>query len=261
MLERGDVAERPKILIPTPTTIDLAYNHVCWLQYATAVSDAGGEAVRAELTGEVRTLERTVESCDGVLLPGSPADVSPERYGQAREEVCGLPDARREACDEWLLMHAFRERKPVLGICYGMQSINVFQGGTLLQDLACRPVNHAAGPTVGVAHGVALEGSSRLAEMAAVETGGRTARVMVNSSHHQAVGVPGDDLRVVARSSEDLMIEAVELRRDLEHFVVGVQWHPERTVAFSSMSRMIFSKLIEAAGAWRRTAVERGTIG
>ena len=247
---------KPRILIPLPTSGDLAYNRECWPQYAESVREAGGVPVDAGLGLTARELLARLEAVDGVLLPGSPADVSPERYGHERNAECASADEPREACDAVLLRQAFATRKPILGICYGMQSLNVFLGGTLLQDLSCRPLNHAAGPQVGVAHMARVEPGSQLGKMltreeAPIDEGG-CARLPVNSSHHQAVGILGEGLRVSARASEDLVVEAIELQQSQEQFVMGVQWHPERSVATSAASQALFQSFLRAAGARRR---------
>ena len=246
----------PRILIPQPTSIDLSYNRECWPQYAEAVRAAGGAAVEASLTSGRQALFALAGTCEGVLLPGSLADVSPELYGHARVEACGLADTLREQCDLALLEHVFASRKPLLAICYGAQSLNVSQGGTLLQDLAYVPVNHAAGAGVGVAHGTAVLRGSMLGEIVAEAAGAEglregPLRLMINSSHHQAIGVPGQGLLVVARSTEDLVVEAIERTERSASFLLGVQWHPERTTAISAVSREVFVRFVQAAAHWR----------
>lgn len=244
--------ERPRILIPTPASIDLTYSLQCWPQYAAAVNGAGGDAIAADLAltaAELRSLART---CEGVILPGNLADVSPERYGSNREPECGPLDLARELCDWTLLEHVFATGTPLLSICYGMQSLNVFCGGTLLQDIDAVSVRHTAGPSVGVAHAVLVpmrSGLGRLLDTAETSHAeGDLARVSVNSSHHQAVGIVGEGLRVVARSIGDGMVEAIELTDAETPFLLGVQWHPERTTAISSSSMAIFRHLVRAAG-------------
>ena len=253
--------ERPRILIPTPTSIDLEYNRQCWPQYALAVKEAGGEAIEVDLAlgeGRVRALARV---CDGILLPGSLADVSPERYGQERESVCGPPDRVREACDWTLLDEVFATGVPLLAICYGMQSLNVFCGGTLLQDIDVVGVRHTAGPSVGVAHTAVVAGDSFLAGLIEGTEAGRDrkagARLPINSSHHQAVGIVGDGLRVVGRSAGDDVVEAIEPVKLGGPFLLGVQWHPERTTGISGMSHQIFRAFVLSGTASRAGCTEQ----
>lgn len=244
--------KRPRVLIPVPTSIDLEYARQYWPQYAAAVREAGGEAVRAKLTLSAREMDALARTCSGVVLPGNLADISPERYGHERDVVCGPADEPRERCDWALLECVYGTGIPLLAICYGMQSLNVFRGGTLLQDIDVVGVRHTAGASVGVAHSVVVTPGSRLAEtvdvVEAQEDGNRFVRLPINSSHHQAVAMAGDGLRVVARSAEDGVVEAIELTEGAECFLLGVQWHPERTVGISATSRAIFRELVGASG-------------
>jgi putative glutamine amidotransferase len=147
-----------------------------------------------------------------------------------------------------------------------MQGLNVWRTGTLVQDLAPVPVNHKAGRAVLVAHTVVVAPGSLLTQV--VEASGELhgsgnvtgfaqmigPRLDVNSSHHQAVGIVGDGLRVVARCPEDGVVEGVE-GTAAEHFVLGVQWHPERTYATSAASRALFARFIAEARAWKPRVV------
>lgn len=250
------MALTPRIAIPVPTSIDLDYNRRSFPLYLDAITRSGGEPVPVQLDDSAAS---TAASCDAVVLPGSLADVRPSRYGQDSCAACGPADLPREAADLALLNDAERFSKPVLGICYGLQSINVWRGGTLLQDLTAIPVNHAAGSSVAVAHSVLTSAMSRLGSLigpAKNETAtpeaqaeGDFLRLPVNSSHHQAVGAIGDSLVITARCPQDGVIEAIELTstRPSPPFFVAVQWHPERSFDLSPASRALFSALIEAA--------------
>jgi putative glutamine amidotransferase len=112
-------------------------------------------------------------------------------------------------------------------------------------------VNHRPGREVVEAHTVHVAGGSRLNRLMPDGTG---AEIHVNSSHHQALRDPGDQLRVTAISPGDGVIEAVELDSN-EHFVVGVQWHPERTYAQSAISRAIFAEFLKNSSEWRAPAI------
>ncbi len=249
----------PRIAIPHPTSFDLAYNRLNAPDYAVAVRASGGEPVEFALDLPQSELVSLAESCDGILLPGSPADVDPVKFGQAVDEATAPADPRREVVDQFLLADAFRLRKPVLGICFGTQMLNVFRGGTLVQDLMVMPVNHSAGRSVAIAHSVNIAGGSLLGTIVdrheASEVDGFL-RLPVNSSHHQAVGIAGHELRVSARCVQDGVVEAIELDAHEGHFVLGVQWHPERTVHSSPTSAKLFTRLIQEAGAWRSLAAE-----
>lgn len=241
---------RPRIAIPVPHAGDPAYAERALPQYERAVEMAGGEPVRIPLNQSPAQVMKLIERCDAVVLPGSKADVDPAKYGAPRHPQTADADSRRDTVDELLLQDAYNMHKPVLGICYGLQILNVYRTGTLLQHLES-PVNHAAGRKVPVAHTVDVEPQSKLAEITAAGTpvGRQTPVVLnVNSSHHQVADVVGDGLRVVARSPRDGVIEALE-GTSPDHFVLAVQWHPERSVDDDEPSRAIFRALVEAARA------------
>lgn len=168
-------------------------------------------------------------------------------------------DPAREAVDELLLQDAFNLHKPLFGICYGIQAMNVWRGGTLIQHLPLvTKVDHDPGPAILSVHSVRLTTDSRLLEI----VGGSDDLVsitdpratVVNSSHHQAVAIPGDGLAVSARCSEDNIIEALE-GTSADHFVLGVQWHPERSFDASAASRHLFKAFVNAAAAYRPRVV------
>lgn len=241
---------KPRIAIPVPTSFDHEYNRQCWPQYARAVEEAGGEAVRVALELSPAEIVHFANTCAAILLPGSPADLNPQKYGHAPDPATSPADLPRENVDELLLQDAHNLHKPILGICYGAQSLNVWRGGTLVQDLTILPVNHAAGGSVAVAHAVSVAVGSGLEAMVAAsgEIDG-ACRLPINSSHHQAIGMVGDGLRVVARCPQDGVIEAVE-GTAAGHTVLGVQWHPERSAAISEASRLLFAHLVRQGAAW-----------
>ncbi|HEX4154555.1 MAG TPA: gamma-glutamyl-gamma-aminobutyrate hydrolase family protein [Acidobacteriaceae bacterium] len=243
---------RPRIAIPLPTSSDEAYNQRSWPMYAAAVEQADGVPVAVELSPGAGAVRDLVRGCAGVLLPGSPADVAPDRYGAEPDPATNKADAAREAVDWTLLEESERCHLPVLAICYGIQSLNVYRGGSLLQDLLPLPVNHSAGRTVAVAHAAEVARDSLLASLLpaneAPEIRGFR-RLPVNSSHHQSIATPGQHLRIVARCPDDAVIEAVEgpYNPGDPWFLLGVQWHPERSVDISPSSRALFSRLIAEA--------------
>jgi putative glutamine amidotransferase len=266
----------PRIAIPIPTSTEPDYNQRTWIQYANAVTNSGGEAVAVPLTLSQQEVADLISTCQGVLLPGAAPDMNPQKYGAERIPECNPDDPARENVDELLLQDAHNLHKPIFGICYGTQGLNVWRTGTLVQDLAPMPVNHRAPRGVAVAHAVAIAPNSLLAEIvnasgeelvtvseqkegAGFSTSSRKAgtavemtgllRMNVNSSHHQAIAIPGDGLRVVARCPQDGVIEAVE-GNSPGHFVMGVQWHPERTLDSSAASRALFARFVEESRVW-----------
>jgi putative glutamine amidotransferase len=277
----------PRIAIPMPHSVDHEYAERSIPQYERAIALAGGEPVRVPLDRTPAEVASILERCDGVLLPGSNADVDPARFGAPRAPHTAAADPRRDAVDNLLLEDAYNLRKPVFGICYGLQSLNVYRSGSLIQhipdflpeDLRTR-VNHEAGKTVTIAHAVEIDGGSKLEEILngkdreghglssepalskrsapkgadkglnenrALAAEGKLV-IPVNSSHHQSADAIGHGLRISARCTEDGIIEAVE-GTAADHFVLAVQWHPERSVDADEPSRAIFRALIKAAEA------------
>jgi len=232
-----------RIAVPEPTSTNADYNERALPQYVDALKSAGAEPVVVPLHESQERVAKLLATVQGILLPGSPHDVDPQRYGETRIAECAEDDPARTAADELLLQDAFNLRKPILAICHGAQTLNVWRNGSLIQDLKT-DVNHRPGREVVEAHPVRIAEGSRLAQILSA-----TVDIPVNSSHHQAIQRPGDNLRVTAVSSPDQVIEAIELDAP-EHFVIGVQWHPERSYAQSSASRAIFSSFVQAASAW-----------
>ncbi len=250
----------PRVAIPVPHSGDLEYAERAFPQYAHAVEMAGGEAVRIPLGQSPAAVIKLIEGCDAALLPGSKADVDPERYRAPKDPKTAPADSARDTVDELLLKDAYQLRKPVLGICYGLQILNVYRGGTLLQHIES-PVNHEAGRNVPIAHTVTVDSGSKLSELLVRYAKDKAPQecspsIAVNSSHHQAAEVTGDALRVVARCPQDGVVEALE-GTSPDHFVLAVQWHPERSVEDDEASRAIFRALVEAARARPGTALEK----
>jgi putative glutamine amidotransferase len=241
---------RPRIAIPVPHSRKPDYAQRSLPQYVSAVENAGGEAVVIQLNQDSQAIARLISSCHAVLLPGSPADVDPQKYGAQKLPQTAAADPLRDVADELLLQDAFNLRKPILGICYGLQSLNVWRTGTLVQDIPSvlhSKVNHEAGRDVARAHQVEVDPLSRLAAIVRSDAASDWKPLMleVNSSHHQAAEVIGDGLRITARCSQDGVIEAIE-GTGAAHWVLAVQWHPERT-ADDPASRALFRALVQAA--------------
>jgi putative glutamine amidotransferase len=232
-----------RIAIPEPSSLDAGYNQRSLPPYLAALHAAGATPIVIPLHERQDRVARLLAGAQGILLPGSRYDVDPQTYGEDPIPECAPPDPARTAVDELLLQDAFNLHKPILAVCYGVQALNVWRNGKLIQHLTT-PVDHQPGRDVQEAHAVRVAPGSRLARLAA------DPEPLVNSSHHQAVRVPGDNLLVGAVSAKDGVIEALELD-SADHFVVGVQWHPERTYLTSAFSRALFAGLVHAAEAWQ----------
>ena len=277
-----------------------AYNQRSLPQYLHALYSAGATPIPIPLHESPQRVAKILSTCHGILLPGSPADIDPQKYGEAAIPECEPPDPDRGAVDELLIQDAFNLHKPILAICQGLQALNVWCNGSLIQDIPSQTgtgVNHAPDRTVLEAHPLEITPNTRLASIAEhchLEENVRVPQVSplrpgirdaapgdrpvhssgvpndrssslgsyVNSSHHQAIRVPGDNLVVSARCPGDNIIEAVELVSSgpNAHFVIAIQWHPERTYDHSALSRAIFSAFVHAAEAWTPRRIEESVL-
>ncbi|MBZ5532276.1 MAG: gamma-glutamyl-gamma-aminobutyrate hydrolase family protein [Acidobacteriia bacterium] len=241
--------KRPRIAIPEPCSYDQEYSGRALPPYVRAVEACGGVAVVLPLGLPPEELAKRISRCSGVLLPGSKADIDPQKYNAEPHAKTAPSDPLRDAADELLLQDAYNLHKPIFGVCYGLQALNVWRSGTLVQHIETK-VNHEAKREAQFAHQVMIEPGSLLEkEIGDVGPQG----IPVNSSHHQAADVVGDGLRVVARSADDQIIEAVEGIMP-DHYVLAVQWHPERSFEQDRWSRRLFESLVREAGAWRKPA-------
>lgn len=201
--------------------------------YVEAVLQAGGLPVVLPPLTDPRALRGLYERLDGVLLAGGD-DIDPVRYGEAPHPRLGAVSPERDTAELLLARWAFADGKPLLGICHGLQVINVARGGTLWQDL---PSDHP----------VALAEGSRLAGLLG------TTAVGLNSLHHQAVKRLGAGLRAVGYAP-DSVVEAIE--GEGQTFVMGVQGHPETLwQAAEPRWRKLFAALVAAARHTARPAL------
>ncbi len=211
--------------------------------YARSVFRAGGVAVLIPPGADARAL---AEYLDGLLIPGGD-DIDPKHYGETLHPKAELVNAARFD-QEWALLEAFEPtRKPILGVCYGCQLLNVWRGGSLYQHLPDLPQvrlpHQRSSPDEPFPrHFVQVEGGTKLA---AIE--GQT-RFEIVSAHHQAVHALGKGL-VATAYSPDGVIEAIE--DPTRPFFIGVQWHPERDPD-APATRRLFEAFVEACRAHRR---------
>ncbi|MGH7718449.1 MAG: gamma-glutamyl-gamma-aminobutyrate hydrolase family protein [Gemmatimonadaceae bacterium] len=200
------------------------------------------------LPDDPETLRAIYDRLDGLFLPGG-VDMDPAAYGEERHPLCGRTDPQRDRVELALARWAMDDGMPVLGVCRGIQVINVACGGTLFQDVGAqlpRAVKHDYYPTQGfsrdhLAHEVTVLERSRLRDIF------RDSTIRVNSMHHQGVKVPAPVLQPCGFAPDGL-IEAVELPGD--RFVIGVQWHPEALDERDVGTRRLFAAFADAAGAY-----------
>jgi putative glutamine amidotransferase len=249
-----DGPNRPRIGIPWRTLQEeVAGNLPKIRNYLDAVQKAGAEAVLLSLS-KSETLEGQLQGLDGFVLPGSPSDVNPAEYGAVNHGKSEPADLPREETDRAILSHAFGAQKPVLAICYGCQLLNVYLGGTLIQDIrgetgtqiAHRKRDLSPEPPADPRHEVRFVASCQLANMAGSN------EAVVNSSHHQSIAKPGRQLRITGQAADGI-IESVEWTGDA-NWVIGVQWHPERMPG-DALAERLFSELVAAARGARKVPV------
>jgi putative glutamine amidotransferase len=218
--------------------------------YTGAIRTAGGLPIILPIADdEPDLIAAYLDSVDGLLFTGG-EDVAPAYYGEAMGERCQEPDKERDLFEIHLARAALTRRTPILGICRGLQLLNVAAGGTLYQDLACRPgtlPHHAADGAhrQQLIHGVRIRPGTRLhAIMGVTES-------LVTSTHHQFVKDLAPGFRATAESVEDGIVEAIE---HPDHpFLVAVQWHPERMVRDHTEHLALFRELVAAADKTRKT--------
>jgi putative glutamine amidotransferase len=239
----------PLIGITTSLTADRtperAYVNIAYIR---AVQDAGGIPLLLppHLSAEVRTA--LWQRLDGLVLTGG-GDIDPARFGQPRHPKTDDVAPARDELELALTRRALDDALPLLGICRGIQVLNVALGGTLVQDLPSErpgPIAHSQSePRHEATHPVKVMGEgTRLGRVL-----GRL-ELQVNSMHHQAIDRLGAGLREVAWAP-DGVVEGVELPGD-ERFFLGVQWHPEELVAHDPAARNLFSAIVDAARRRRR---------
>lgn len=226
-------------------------------KYVRAVTEGvGGVPVIVPALGPDGEAASLLPRLDGLLLTGSPSNVEPHHYGGVASRPGTLHDPQRDATTLPLIRLAVSQGVPILGLCRGHQELNVALGGTLHQNVHELPGkrDHRAPPDqpneirYAPVHSVRLSVGSLLRDLAAGEP-----EVTVNSLHAQAIDRPAPGLAVEAVSTDDV-IEAVRLTT-APGFVVGVQWHPEWSIATSRFSAAIFASF--AAAARERAAAKR----
>lgn len=211
-------------------------SHLTSDPYVRAVRMAGGiPVVLPDADGSDASIGDYLVVLDGLLMPGG-ADIPPAEYGEVPHATVVPLDHNRYLFEK-ALSRAWisRTAKPLLGICLGSQWINVASGGSLVQDIPSEfHVNHR-----DTTHAVKVDAGSRLGRILG------KSELVVNSFHHQAVGKPGNNLRVVARSPEGV-VEAIETT-DPARFLIGVQWHPEKMPPDDIEAAKLLKAFVKAA--------------
>lgn len=227
---------------------------LCWIMgqtYVRALTEQGAVPwLIPPVVGDVDTLRAIYEHLQGLFLTGG-VDVDPCQYAEPTDSLCGKTDKARDWAELQLVRWAVEDKKPVLGVCRGVQVLNVACGGTLYQDVGKfygPTLKHDYFPTADrytrdmLAHAVKVEPSSRLGRILRAES------VQVNSMHHQGIKQLADPLAANAWAPDGL-IEGVEGKNG--QFLLGVQWHPEELTRRDDAMHALFHAFLHAAEEYR----------
>jgi len=221
--------------------------------YSEAVEAAGGLPVHVPLIPDADYIKAVMANFDGLLLPGSDSDIDPQRYGREPHPRLGNVHPEKDATDLMVLAEAEDRAMPVFAICFGLQSLNVSRGGTLIQDVGSQHPNaikHEQGaPRDRTSHRVKVLEGSMLGQLAGSDS------VPVNSHHHQAVETLGRELVATAWALDGLIEAAEDPRGD--RWVMGVQWHPELAWEKDPLSLSLFNRFIEESRKFAFAGEER----
>jgi putative glutamine amidotransferase len=233
---------RPIVAVPCRYNWNTNYYEVRET-YPEAIYAAGGTPVMLPLIPEADYINAIMEKVDAVCLTGSINDVDPLRYGQEPKPKLGPVVPKRDETDAMLIDFAEQRDLPLLAICFGIQSLNVHRGGTLIQDLESEvkgSLKHMQGDLFyRRSHSINITEGSLLADLA------ESNRALVNSHHHQAIDIVGKNLEPIAWAADGVIEAVIDIRP--ERFVLGVQWHPEVGWQNDSLSQAIFNHFIEYA--------------
>lgn len=209
-------------------------------QYKEALECAGAEVVLLPYSNNPDEIIKMVNEADGICLSGG-IDIDPKRYFEAKSERCGETEDKRDVFELTVFALASMQDKPILGICRGMQLINVAMGGTLYQDIPTEYISD-------IAH-IQKEGKFEHSHEVNVIKGSPlynllgSERIKVNSFHHQAIKNLGEGLEIMAQAADGI-IEAVYAPS--YRYLQGFQWHPERIYQIDENQALIFQDFINA---------------
>lgn len=235
---------RPVIGIPCQADFRAGSNRPIYgnnRTYVHAVESAGGLPILIPMLTDLRNLEDLLPRLDGILFSGG-IDVQPSLYGeQERPEVDGV-DPQLDAFEVAVANWALQEDIPILGVCRGMQLMNVILGGTLYQDISIQrsgSLEHRRRdmPRTALTHEILVQEGSLMESVLG------TRRLWVNSLHHQAVKKPGKGVRISGRA-EDGVAELLEVPS--HRFLLGIQGHPEEIYGQVDACSNLFKAFVKA---------------
>ncbi|MCK5578797.1 MAG: gamma-glutamyl-gamma-aminobutyrate hydrolase family protein [Planctomycetes bacterium] len=205
--------------------------------YSRAVVKAGGVPLILPIVTDFRLIAASLKKIDGLILSGSGFDINPKRYQEKILSMTKLVSVEKELFDLALVRYALKKKIPILGTCYGIQLLNVAQGGSLIQHIPLQ-LKNALPHQPNRSHLVYFSEASKLYQIV------KQKAAQVNTAHHQAIKRVGRGLTINARS-EDGLIEGVEWAKP-DQFVQGIQWHPERMIKHPAQLA-IFKALVKAS--------------
>lgn len=207
--------------------------------YMDMVAECGGVPIILPLTSDIGILKKSYDMCDGILMTGG-HDVNPNLYNEGKIKECGTINETRDYMEKYLFEKAVDDNKPVLGICRGIQLMNVLLGGTLYQDLPSQKKedidHHMSAPYDRTAHKVFVLPDTLLSNIIGEGEYG------VNSYHHQAIKQLANGAEAMA-VSEDGIIEAIKVKN--RDFMVGVQWHPEFSYKIDNNCKLLVQAFVD----------------
>ncbi|MBQ0140698.1 MAG: gamma-glutamyl-gamma-aminobutyrate hydrolase family protein [Kurthia sp.] len=209
--------------------------------YDRAIIRAGGIPIVLPVANN-ELIDDYLTICDGIIFSGG-EDIVPKFYGQLANEKLGTTYEARDEAEIYMLQAAMKKNKVILGICRGIQLINVALGGTLIQDIPSEletKVKHMQGnPRAKTSHDIRIDQTSLLFATLGEE------QLAVNSLHHQSINQLGDGLKVTAYSVEDNIIEAIE--HETYKKLLAVQWHPESLAYTHENMQRLFDQFVETS--------------
>jgi putative glutamine amidotransferase len=213
--------------------------------YIGAIEDAGGTPIILPLVKKESSFADFIDIMDGLLLSGG-VDLDPSFFGEEPQPALGRIDADRDRTEMFLATKALEANIPILGICRGIQLLNVAAGGTLYQDIYSECSNllkhRQTAPGTHATHVIDIKKGSRLLDIM-----GQT-RIKVNTFHHQAVKKVAPDF-IVSAVASDGIVEGIE---STKYFAIGVQFHPERMWQNNPPVTALFTALIDAARLYKQ---------
>ena len=236
VLYKNTIMKKPLIGITLDSETKKSYSKFPWYalreNYLTSLSKFN--AIPVPLTHEIKLVNSFSKFLDGLVITGGDFDIDPKHYNQTKKGTKNIKSKRTNF--EMKIYNKFLKiNKPILGICGGAQLINVASGGTLIQNLKKKPINHEqTNPRNQTSHEININKKTKLFEICNIN------KIKVNSAHHQSVKKIGKDL-IISAIATDGIIEGIEHKK--HRWCIGLQWHPEFLI--TKFDLKIFKNFVE----------------